>query len=258
MSVLFTVPFDGVIIHVLQIRGRTGFLARDLGMAAGYVDEGQGFIDLICREWASSLDEDDDIAQLVGAELDVLKREVPLPPTTTTALVLFSTGAERALLRSRVRNARSLLGFLHSEVLSRVVSLGQAPTGDDDDGSGGAPVSPTAPLPRVAAPPPPRVTLLFPPALTEAVNQLSEAQDRLANAAETQRETARLTDALERQLRAYEVLSRLAGDLREMDLISCDQWAALRVEAAEELLGRRLRSPLPSFGDETANAPLAA
>jgi hypothetical protein len=46
-------------------------------------------------------------------------------------------------------------------------------------------------------------------------------------------------------------------DLRGEGLIDDAQWAALRVEAAEERLGRRLRAPLPTFGSVEA-ALLAA
>ena len=144
MSVIFNLPFFDFTIHVLRIRGRVAFVARNLGLAAGYSDGGQGFIDLIVREWAASFDEDDDIAQITGADLEVLKREVPLPDDTNMELVLFASGVDRALTRSRARNARSLLGFLHSDVLSQVHTLYGT---DPDDGSqGGAPAAPQPPL----------------------------------------------------------------------------------------------------------------
>ena len=150
MSVLFHDRFADTTLHVLHIRGRTAFLALEIGAAAGHSDGGQGFVDLLTREWAASFDEDEDVAQLVGAELDALKREVPLPPTTTTVIVLFSTGVDRALLRSHARNARALLGFIHGRILSRVISLAG---GRDDDSSGGAPAEapPPSGLPKRAA-----------------------------------------------------------------------------------------------------------
>ena len=66
MPVLFTAFFNEHPITVRQIRGRPAFLAHELGIAAGYADDGQRFVDQIVREWAPCLDEDDDIAQVVG------------------------------------------------------------------------------------------------------------------------------------------------------------------------------------------------
>jgi len=250
VSVLFTAFFNEHPITVLQIRGRTAFLAHELGIAAGYADDGQRFVDQIVREWAACLDEDDDIAQVVGNELGVLRREVPLPPTTTTALVLFPTGAERCLVRSHARAARKLVCFLHDEVLSRVIAFNHANTparGGTDDGAPPAP----APLP----PPTPIRSALQRAMDGETVpmpkTPFQQAADKL-NAA------VKRLNAIDRRKEHYREMIRLAQELRGQDLITTDQWAALRVEAVEELLGRPLRSWLPAFGLDTAQPPFAA
>lgn len=252
MSVLFRAKFNEVIIHVLHIRGRTAFLATELGAAAGYSDGGQGLVDQIIREWPASFDEDDDVAQLVGAELEQLKREVPLPPTTTMALVLFTTGAERALQRARARHARSLLGFLHAEVLSRVISLGGGTGGEG--GGGGTPAEAPPPFPsrrRGAA------RFRMPTAELLAVGgELNKLLSGLTELAENNRETADVYNELQRQVHGYEALTRLAVDLRSLGLISNVEYAALRVEAVELLLGRPIETPLPPF-HETAHSAAA-
>lgn len=233
MSVLFTAHFDGHPINVLQIRGRTAFLVHELGVAAGYSGDGQRFVDQIVHEWAASLDEDDDVAQVVGKELEVLKREVPLPPSTTTALVLFPTGAERCLLRSHVRCSRALACFLRDEILSRVVAFNHANTparGTSGDEQG-------APAPRTLA-----------GALAEAIaNARPAPRSGFADAVE-----------LARRKETYREMIRLAEDLRDEGMISTEQWAALRVEAVEDLLGRSMRSPLPAFGIDPIQPPSAA
>lgn len=223
MSVLFTVPVPpiGVVLHVLQIRNRTAFLARELGLAAGASADGAGFLHNIIHEWAASLDEDDDVAQLVGAELDALKREVPLPADTTMELVLFATGAERVLMRSRLRHARSLIVFLHSEVLSRVLTL---QSDADDDGDDSAPAGPDAA--RAETP--------------------ESARDVVAC---TQVVTVVVRDRTSPGEVACEAITTLAGELYGLDLIEDDVYGALRVEAVEALLGRRLRTRLPVFVD---------
>jgi hypothetical protein len=256
MSVLFKEPFNGVTIHVLQIRNRPAFLARELGMAAGHSDDGQTFVDLIVHEWAASLDEDDDVAQIVGSELDAIKREVPLPENTTMALVLFATGAERALLRSHARYSRSLIGFLHADVLSRVITLHR---GENDGGDqGGAPASPTPPQAHqspVASPP-----------KQDAV-KLTNAQWRiyLVNAsmlANKHRDAAHMAERRQCRMMAFEAIDKLAGELRELALVDDEVYGALRIEAVEELLGHPLRTTIPQFdhgGDDgSANHPFAA
>lgn len=246
MSLVFTAHYDGHPISVLELRGRVAFLPHELGIAAGYIGDGQRFVDQIVHEWAESLDDDDDIAQIVGKELDALKREVPIPPSAHSALVLFPTGAERCLLRSRARCSRDLIRFLQEDVLSRVVAYNHANTpargfSPDDE------------------PAPPRVVPLGPKsALQRAMHGdapkkslLQEALDRLTAA------NRKVNDSATRQAR-YREMIRLASDLRDEGLVNDEQWAALRVEAVEELLGRSLRASLPPFGLDTVVPPRAA
>lgn len=239
MSVLFTVPVppSGVVLHVLQIRNRTAFLARELGLAAGASDDARGFLDNIVREWAASLEEDDDVAQLVGAELDVLKREVPLPADTT--MELFATGAERVLTLSRLRHSRSLILFLHAEVLSRVLTLHDP----DDGGQNGAPASPGSTAgraaPKPAASPTPNPAEASPTMLwTYLIVGLSEVADK-------QERTVAASERLCRSVVAFDAINKLAEELVHYD-IGDDAYCKLRWEAVEELLGRRLRTPFPA------------
>jgi hypothetical protein len=244
MSVLFHDRFADTTLHVLHVRGRTAFLALEIGAAAGHSDGGQGFVDLLTREWAASFDEDEDVAQLVGAELDALKREVPLPPTTTTVIVLFSTGVDRALQRSHARNARALLGFIHGRILSRVISL--AAGRDDDDTSGGAPAEapPPGPLPKRAA------LLVRTPAIRDAIALAKELQvlvAQLQHLADTNAALSDKQDRIQRQVLGYKALIRLAEELRALKLISVVEYSALHVEAVEILLGGEIETSLPPF-----------
>lgn len=245
MSVLFTAFFNEHPITVLQIRGRTAFLANELGIAAGYADDGQRFVDQIVREWAACLDEDDDIAQVVGNELGVLQREVPLPSNTTTALVLFPTGAERCLVRSHARGARKLVCFLRDEVLSRVIAFNHANTparGGTDD----------------ASPPPALPPQRVPTALERAMHGGKLPKGALQEALDKVKALGKRVEAADRRKDHYREMIRLAETLRADGLITRDQWAALRVEAVEELLGRPLRTSLPPFGMDTLATPFAS
>lgn len=252
MSLLFTATFDGHPINVLQLRGRCAFLAHELGVAAGYAGDGQRFVDQIVHEWAASLDEDDDLAQVVGKELAVLIREVPLPPTTTSALVLFPTGAELALLRSHVRNSRALVCFLHDEVLSRVIAFNRANTparGRSGDGGGGVPVP---------AEPPSTLASALARAIAGEPGPTPSPGRALADAVDRLEALGKGIDTIDRRKAAYQEIIALAGDLRDEGLLTPEQWAALRVEAVEELLGRSMRAPLPAFGFDLAMPPSAA
>jgi hypothetical protein len=246
VSLIFTAHYDGHPISVLELRGRVAFLPHELGIAAGYLGDGQRFVDQIVHEWAESLDDDDDIAQLVGKELDALKRDVAIPPNASSALVLFPTGAERCLLRSHARCSRDLIRFLHDDVLSRVIAYNHANTpargfsaGDDPRLPRVVPLAPKSALQRAMDGEKPKKSLL------------QEALDRLSAA------NRKVNDATTRQAR-YREMIRLASDLREEGLINDEQWAALRVEAVEELLGRSLRASLPPFGLDTVLPPRAA
>lgn len=256
MSLLFTVPFNGVTVHVLHVRNRTAFLARELGEAAGHADGGQPFLDLMVHEWAPSLDEDDDVAQLVGAELEAIKREVPLPQNTTMALVLFATGAERALLRSHARYARSLVGFLHAEVLSRVITIQR---GEKDGGEqGGAPAGPNPPRSVRSPGTGPK------PTMEPAANGSHwwGVLVRSPDARQQQPDAAELREPSPRQIASFEAINDLARELHDLALIGGGFYGALRIEAVEELLGHPLRTAIPPFDDgdddSTANQPFAA
>lgn len=260
MCLLFQAGFDGHPIHVLHLRGRVAFLAIELGAAAGYEEDGQRFVDQLVREWAPSLDEDDDVAQLTGKELEALRRDLPALPPTPSLLVLFATGAVTSLLRSRARFARGLVRFLHDEVLSRVLTVRPAHGPTDDDSGGAAP----------AAPPRPPFTLHV-VAMGRETTRETPTDAPIPEGPAMEHPLAAELDRSRRQVRrlrellgdvyglvsGVDALERLAVDLRGEGLIDDQQWAALRVEAVEERLGRRIRAPLPTFGLVEA-APLAA
>ena len=117
MYLLFRAAFDVHPIHVLQVRGRTAFLASEIGSAAGHCEDGATFLDLVNGDLAPSLHEDDDVAQLTPVELAALRREVPV--VGDSVLVLFRSGAEKALPRSGARHATALLAFLRRQVFPR-------------------------------------------------------------------------------------------------------------------------------------------
>lgn len=134
MSLAFTLEFDHVRLHVLHLRGRPALLAHEVGAAAGSLAGGQSFVRAIRQEWAEGLHDDDDVAELTGAELDALRAEIPTLGVCGSVLVLFPSGAEKTLRRARLRNALPLLGMLHAQVFAKVGTFPGAatPTGRPD------------------------------------------------------------------------------------------------------------------------------
>jgi hypothetical protein len=221
MSVLFIEHFDHHPITVLEVRGRPAFLPFELAVAAGYAEAGKRFVDQIFREWAQSLDEDDDIAQLVGGELAAIKREVPAFADASVGIVLFPTGAERCLRRSHARRARELVTFIHGTLLPRFVQL---TLGE---------VTPTAR-----------------PAGSTSLAKAMEGERERTRKAAIRVAFAKLGRLgvkfrkVDEQKEGYRELVHLADALREDHVVTHEEWGALRVEAIEHLLGRSLRTRL--------------
>lgn len=111
MPLLFDARFRDTPLHVLELRGRPAFFAREVGAAAGYLDA-EDFVDRIAREWGESLEVDDDLAFLTPSELRGVHREIPAVRADDRTLVLFASGVDKTLARSHARHARPLRDFL--------------------------------------------------------------------------------------------------------------------------------------------------
>ena len=235
MPVLFTEQFDDHLIHVLEVRGRPAFLPRELAVAAGYGEDGQRFLDQVFQEWATGLDEDDDVGQLTTREFDALKRDLPGMTDRALGIVLFATGAERCLQRARVRRARELLTFVRDTVLPRFAEL-------------------TGSVLPAEAPPPSRSTSLAAAMRGEPARvRTSALQDAVAKLKSL---GVRVRKA-ESRAAGFRAIVEMAESLREEHVVTHEEWGALRVEAVEHLLGRGLRTRL-GLADLLAGMPAAS
>lgn len=221
MYLLFRAAFDIHPIHVLHVRGRPAFLASELGAAAGHCEDGATFLDLVTGDLAPSLDEDDDVAQLTAIELAALRREVPV--VGDSVLVLFRSGAEKALARSGARHANAVLAFLRRQVFPRV-GQAQCPEGQGES----QPFAANAPMVGEDAPPSLRTTLVV--------------------------VSGRSLTPQERQT-AYDAICDLSDRLAGVHEIGDALWAALQIEAVETLLGRPLRTDLSHIVGEVPADP---
>lgn len=227
MSLLFTTEFLGHPLHVLDIRGRTAFLAVEVGAAAGYLFGGDRFVTLLTREWAESLEDDEDVVFLTGRDLDRVRREVGLP-VPAEGLVIFRSGIHKALVKSSARHARALLRYLEEDVYpvaaaERTVRRADGYGGDDGPTSSPEAV-PVEPSPDLA---------------------MDESAERIERAAFVRRCTEYL--ALRRYARLLLVHE---NDVR----------GYLMVEqiAIESLLGRGLWSDPPPSAPAAASVKVAA
>ncbi len=216
MTVLFTLDFEGQPITVLEVRGRPAFLPRQLAIAAGYSAPGHRFTEQITREWAPSLEEEEDLAYLSGSAYRTLNRELPDWPDVRHGLVLFYTGAEKCLRFAQVRRSRALAEFLMETVLPRFVAI----TGSD--------------RPRGST------------ALARAIagEKLPAPKSALADAVAKIKGLGGRIQKLEDFQHGFREFVRLADDLRAIGVVTDGEWGCLRVEALEHLLGRGLRTRL--------------
>lgn len=151
MSLLFKTEFLGHPLHVLDIRGRAAFFAHEIGAAAGYLFGGDRFVTLLTREWAESLEDDDDVAFLTGREFERVKRETGLPLSTRERLILFAPGVRKALMKSSARLAVQLQRHLDEFVFPRVAAEGAIRDAEcDSDGEPDPSPAPPPPLDPVA------------------------------------------------------------------------------------------------------------
>ena len=226
MTVLFGAEFENQPITVLEVRGRPAFLPRQLAIAAGYSEPGHRFTEQITREWAPSLEEEEDLVYLFGRAYRTLQRELPDWSGVRYGLVLFYTGAEKCLRFAQVRRSRALAEFLMETVLPRFVAItgSDRPRGSTTLAQGMAGES---------APPPKS-------ALADAVTKLRGLGGRLQKLEEFQQ--------------GFRELVKLADELRAAGIVTDAEWACLRVEAMEHLLGRGLRTRLALAHECRANS----
>ena len=116
--------FDGRPLTVLSVDGRPAWIARELGAAIGYANDGKRLVNRIRVEWAAEFLPGHDYTLVSGAALAALKGIVDtdiIAAQTPNLLVLFESGVHLALTKTTKPIGRRLRRFLVEEVLPRLV-----------------------------------------------------------------------------------------------------------------------------------------
>lgn len=242
--------FDGRPVTTFLYRGRPAWVAREVGAALEYADDGKALVAMLTREWADEMKEGSDFVRVDGAELSDLKALLgvgvdgtptpesesgPISYFSPSALVLFEPGLHLALLKTNKPAGKRLRRLLVDEVLPQLARDGRFDPARqvDDQGVLRGSSTPEAREARAAR----RLAYRQERETTRRAEIQAEAQSLEAREA-TQQEQLKTAQAtmLDRQWRAHTML--VLAD-REPDLARA-RW--LRDEA-EKLLSQTTKIP---------------
>lgn len=138
--VKLTVPFEGTPITTIEWKGRPCWIAREVGRAIGYDDDGREFAKAISDEWSDEMIEGDDFMRFTGDDLRALRSGLgaikggisPLDPKVWQLLVIFESGLNLACMKTRKPLGKKLRRWLAEEVLPQIRRTGAyvAPDGE--------------------------------------------------------------------------------------------------------------------------------
>ena len=147
MSVLMRLnsEFEGHKLTTIEVEGKTCWLARDIGKALGYDQDGRRFVNQITDNWADEFIPGTDYLNLSGERLQQLKDFLSENADESTiatrlytdlvssrapkVLILFESGVFLSCLKTTKPTGRRLRRFLSEEVLPQIVRTGEYQTG---------------------------------------------------------------------------------------------------------------------------------
>lgn len=138
-----TRPFEGKPFTTLTWQGRPAWVARQVGQVLGYSGQGKRLTNKILGEWNAEFLDGRDYAFLEGDDLAAFRAmsaDGPEPVSSHARnglLVLFESGLNLVLLKTRSPIGIRLRRFLADEVLPQLARRGAyTPTTDPDDALG--------------------------------------------------------------------------------------------------------------------------
>ncbi len=122
-------PFEDHRITTVTYRGRPAWIARQIGEAIGYAQQGKRFVTQVTGAWADEFIAGSDYLVLEGTELEQFKSLLqpgtgPVPGRTANLLLLFESGLHLALAKTSKPVGKRLRRFLVDEVLPQLVRDG--------------------------------------------------------------------------------------------------------------------------------------
>ena len=122
--------FEGHKLTTLEYKGRPAWIAREVGTAIGYAQNGKRLATRITCEWSDELIDGHDFSVIKGHELqqlqELLNQGYPSGTfkNSKSLTVLFESGVHIALLKTKKDAGKRLRRFLASEVLPQIVKKG--------------------------------------------------------------------------------------------------------------------------------------
>lgn len=113
--------FEGHPLTLLTHQDRPAWIAREVGAALGYGDEGGNLVTKLTRDWGDELVEGSDYTKLTR---DALPDDLS-GSRTPSLVILFETGLHGVLLLSRQPRARAMRRWLREEVLPQLARDGR-------------------------------------------------------------------------------------------------------------------------------------
>ena len=116
-------------ITTVTYRGRPAWIARQIGDAIGYAQQGKRFVTRITGAWADEFIEDRDFLVLKDRELELFKSLIelgtdPVPSRAPSLLLLFESGLHLALTKTSKPVGKRLRRFMVDELLPQIVRDG--------------------------------------------------------------------------------------------------------------------------------------
>jgi prophage antirepressor-like protein len=135
-----TNQFEGKSITTLEYDGRPCWIAREIGAAMGYVQNGKRLVDRVRSDWSADFIKDRDYTILHGQNLKDFAKLIhdgtesvprrshlgtdPVPSHSKHLMLLFESGIHLACLRTNKPIGRRLRRFIVDKILPDIVRTG--------------------------------------------------------------------------------------------------------------------------------------
>ena len=119
LRAILTDTFEGVPLTRVELHGRPAYIAREIGEAIGYANNGAAFADRVTRSWSREMEEGRDFMVLEGEALDTFRR-LTVDSTVSHArhlLILFERGLHLALLKTTKPAGERLRAYLAESIM---------------------------------------------------------------------------------------------------------------------------------------------
>lgn len=127
LSVYSSLTFEGRPINAIDFRGRRCVVAREVGAALGYAQDGKRFATQITGRWSDDMRKGEDYDLLEDDVLAGIKEEstATVPSFVSSCIILYESGVHKALLRTTKPAGVRIRDLLAREVMPQLTRTGE-------------------------------------------------------------------------------------------------------------------------------------